>query len=324
MNLPAAFLKRAYPSANSVLLLGRRPVLVDTGFGADIPALVAWLAQQGLHGRDLAMVINTHSHSDHSGGNYAFEAEYGTPIAAEVEEAALVNARDADACRAQWLQQPVEPYQVTRPLRGGDTIATGGTAWLVVGTPGHTTGHLSFYSAEHGILVLGDALHDADLGWLNPYREGPDSFDRASETVERLAALPARVGLSGHGPAIRDLPAALDRARRRLASWKARPERIAWHACKRIFSHTLMMSDGMAEAAITPALMAAPWFRDHAVGAFGLTPEAFVPMLVEEMVRSGAAAWCGGRLKATAPHSVPPRAWSHAPVDPQEWPPATV
>jgi hypothetical protein len=33
------FFERAYPSANSILLMGHRPVLVDTGFGSDAPEL---------------------------------------------------------------------------------------------------------------------------------------------------------------------------------------------------------------------------------------------------------------------------------------------
>jgi len=324
MNLPIAFMRRTYPSANSVLLRGRRPVLVDTGFGADAPALLAWLGQQGIQARDLALVLNTHSHCDHSGGNHVLGAEFGIPIAAQVDEAVLVNAREPNACQAAWLCQPVEPYQVTRQLRGGDTVGTGGTAWLVVGTPGHTAGHLSLYSAEHGILVLGDALHDADLGWLNPYREGADSLDRAAETIERLAALPARIGLSGHGPAIEDLPAALDRARKRLASWRADPERIAWHACKRIFSHGLMLAGGLLDAAIAPTLLASPWFCDHATGAFASTPEAFVPVLVQEMLRAKAAAWSGDRLVAVAAHAGPGDGWPFAPTNPADWPPAVL
>ena len=323
MTAPVAFLQRAYPSANSILLRGRRPVLVDTGAGADVPALLAWLGEQGLGGQDVVLVLNTHFHSDHAGGNHAFESGFGTPIAAQADEAAMVNARNPDACRAEWLRQPVEPYQVTRQLRGGDTVGTGGTAWLVVGTPGHTAGHLSLYSAEHGVLVLGDALHEADLGWLNPYREGADSLDRAEETVERLASLPARVGLSGHGAAIEDLPAALDRARRRLASWRAEPERIAWHACKRILCHNLIMAGGLTEKEIAPALVTAPWFRDHAEHAFALTPEAFVPMLVQEAIRSGAAAWRDGLLTATAPHAIPSGPAPLAPTQPADWPPPT-
>ena len=322
IRVPVAFFRRPYPSANSVLLCGRRPVLVDTGFGADAPALLTWLASRGLGGQDLALILNTHFHTDHAGGNHTFEAGFGTPIAAQVDEAAMVNDRNPDACRADWLQQPIEPYQVTRPLRGGDTVGTGGASWLVVGTPGHTAGHLSFYSAEHGILVLGDALHDADLGWLNPYLEGADTLERATETIERLAALPASVGLSGHGPAITDLPAALHRARTRLARWRADPEQMAWHACKRIFSHALMVKGGLPEESIPAALVAAPWFRDHAAGAFRMQPAAFVPLLVQEMLRSGAAVWRDGRLTATAPHTTPARTWPPGPAHPSEWPPA--
>ena len=70
--MAATFFQRPYPSANSILLRGRRPVLVDTGFGADAPAMLAWLAGQGLHGRDLALIFNTHSHCDHAGGNHLF------------------------------------------------------------------------------------------------------------------------------------------------------------------------------------------------------------------------------------------------------------
>ena len=251
------------------------------------------------------------------------QALYGTPIAAQAEEAAAVNRRDPDACRADWLRQPIEPYQVDDPLRDGDEVRTGEAVWRVVATPGHTAGHISLHSAEHGVLVLGDALHDADVGWLNLYREGRNSLERASESIERLATLPAHVGYSGHGPAITDLPAALSRARRRLRSWREHPERIAWHACKRIFSHGLMLTDGLEESAIPGTLLDAPWFHDHAVFAFDMTPEAFVPRLVSEMVRSGAASWRAGRLVATATHQVPATDWARAPTAPAAWPPIT-
>jgi len=319
--IPVSFFQRLYPSANVILLRGSRPVLVDTGFGADSVALLSWLESQDAAA--LSLVVNTHSHCDHSGGNHTLQALYGTPIAAQADEAAAVNRRDPDACRADWLRQPIEPYQVDHPLRDGDLVDTGEAAWQVVATPGHTAGHISLHSAEHGILVLGDALHGTDVGWLNLYREGRDSLERAAESVERLATLPARTGYSGHGPAITDLPAAFSRARQRLRSWREQPERIAWHACKRIFSHGLMLTDGLEESAISGILLDAPWFRDHAISAFNSTPEAFVPHLIAEMLRSGAADWQAGRLVATATHHVPAIGWAHAPTAPAAWPPAT-
>lgn len=318
--IPASFFQRPYPSANVVLLRGSRPVLVDSGFGADVPALLRWLDAQGVAPSALSLVVNTHFHCDHTGGNHALQALHGAFIAAQAEEATLVNRRDPNACRAEWLRQPIEPYQVNRRLHDGDLVSAGQTAWRVVATPGHTAGHVSLHSAEHGVLVLGDALHGADIGWLNPYREGQDSLDRAAASIERLAALPARIGYSGHGPAITDLPAALAHARRRLDSWREKPEQIAWHACKRIFSHALMLTDGLEDAAIPGVLLDAPWFRDHAKLAFGLAPDAFVPLLVTEMLRSKAALWRDGRLVASAPHQVPQAGWPRAPTTPAAWP----
>ena len=309
------FFQRRYPSANSVLLTGPKPVLVDTGFGSDAAELLAWLDQQSTP----ALIVNTHFHSDHVGGNHALQRRFGTPIAASALEAALVDRRDPDACDAQWLHQPVEAYAVQRRLEAGDEIDTGAAVWTVLATPGHTEAHLSLYCATEAILVLGDAVHKADLGWLCPFRD-PLALDRAAETIERLACLPARIGCSGHGPAIIDLPAAFARARRRIQTWRERPEQIAWHACKRIFAHALMLHDGLAENALAPALLACPWFRDHAMLAFGISPHDFLPLLVKEMLRADAAFWRDGKLTARADYRVPPPGWLASPGQPASWP----
>lgn len=318
--MTVSFFQRRYPSANSVLLHGPRPVLVDTGFGADVPELVDWLHRHGTTPGSLSLVLNTHSHPDHAGGNHALQHGFGRRIAAEAGDAALINGRDPDACRAQSLRQPVEAYEVTRSLAEGDLVGTGTSLFRVVMTPGHTAGHISLHSADHGILILGDALHEADLGWLYPAREGADALERAADTIERLARLPAKIGYSGHGAPILDLPAALDRARRRLGSWREDPERMAWHACKRVFSHALMLTDGLPEADIGPMLLDCPWFHDYAAHPFSLSPVDFVPVLVAEMLRSGAAAWQAGRLVATAPHTLLRPGWPETPASPATWP----
>lgn len=315
------FYERPYPSANSILLTGHRPVLVDSGFGSDASSLFDWLGRQGTPAETLSLVVNTHAHCDHSGGNHAIQRRYGTTVAASAHEAALVNARDPDACQARWLQQPIEAYQVGRLLEGGDQIATGDSVWNVLATPGHTAGHLSLFCAEHGILLLGDAMHLADVGWLNPYREGADALDRAEASIELLASLPAGLAYSGHGPAITDLPRAFERARRRIRSWRDEPDRIAWHACKRLFAYALMLSNGASEPELGPMLLGCPWLQDHARQAFGVEPVAFVPMLLAESLRSDAVCWRDGRLLARAP-SVPVRpGWPSSPARPQDWPP---
>ena len=313
------FFERAYPSANSVLLTGHRPVLVDTGFGADAPELLAWLEGQGVPAGSLSLVVNTHSHCDHAGGNHALQSRFDLTVAAGALEAGPVNARSPDACQARWLRQPVEAYSVGRLLEQGDQVGTGDSVWTVLATPGHTAGHLSLHCAEQRALVLGDVLHQEDVGWLNPYREGSDSLDRAEATVELVAALRPRIAFSGHGPAITDPEAAFERARRRLRSWREEPERMAWHACKRIFAYALMLNGGLSEPEIEPFLLACPWFHDHAA-TFGVTPQAFVPMLLAEMKRADAAYWDDGKLVARAPSHAVPAGWPEGPVCPAKWP----
>lgn len=313
------FFERPYPSANSVLLTGPKPILVDSGFGSDVTDLEGWLAAQGTPASDLALLVSTHHHCDHVGGNHALRARYGLDIAAHAWEGQAVNRRDPEACAARWLAQPVEAYRVARLLRGGETLDTGAQAWQVIHTPGHTLGHIILYQQEHRIGICGDALLPGDVGWLNYHREGLSAIDRALESLEVLSALNLAVAYPGHGPAIKDVPAAIAFARARLQKWLDDPQKVGWHACKRIFAYALMIEGAKSPDDVQQYLLSSPWLLDHARDTFRVTPEAFSAQLVAEMVRSGAAQWQGGRLTVTGPHRLPLRDWATTPTRVQDW-----
>jgi hydroxyacylglutathione hydrolase len=314
------FLRRTFPSANMVLVNGREPVLVDTGFGGDLAETERLLRESGTPPEGLALVVNTHYHSDHAGGNAGLQSRYGLPVAAHRWEAELVNGRDREACSAEWLAQPVEPYRVDRPLSEGDEVSAGGPTLRVLHTPGHTLGHISLYAPEERTLIMGDAAHGDDVAWINPFREGAGAMVRALESLERLSELDAARAYSGHGAAIEDPPAAIDAARRRYEKWLGEPEKVAWHGCKRIFSYALMILDGMPEGEVRPYLLRCPWFLDYSRHAFGCEPEDFLEPLISEVLRSGAAERSGGRLVASAPHTPPPPGWPEGPSRPKDWP----
>jgi len=315
-----AFLEGTYPSANMALVRGERPVLVDTGYGSDLPRTERLLRENGTPPERLALIVNTHYHCDHVGGNSGLQNRYGLPVAAHRWEAAMVNHRDREACSAEWLDQPVEAYAVDRPLSEGDELDTGGVTLRVLHTPGHTLGHISLWAPEEGVLILGDAVHGDDVAWINPFREGAGAMVRALETLERLSRLPARRALSGHGPPIEDPRAAFDAARRRYERWLREPEKACWHACKRIFAYALMIYGGLGRDEVRPYLLRCPWFHDFAKNGLGLRPEEFVGPLLDEMLRSGAAGWREGRLVALAPHNPPPEGWLTGPARPRDWP----
>lgn len=317
------FIRRKLPSANSVLIRSSRPVLIDTGFGSDLPETERLLRAAGVPPERLQLIINTHYHCDHVGGNSGLQRRYELPVAAHEHDAAIINRRDPDACRAAWLDQPVEPYHVDRPLSDGDEIDAGEVVLQVVHTPGHTLGHIALYELTHGIVITGDLVQADDTAWINIFNEGgPDALERTLASLDRLARLPLRRAYSGHTPVVHNPLAAIDDARRRYEKWQAEPQKLAWHACKRIFAYALIVYDGMPAAEIAPYLVRCPWFCDYGRHYFGLEPEAFVQPLLEEMVRARAAAWHDGRLVALAPHTPPPAHWPSGPTRPADWPPA--
>lgn len=313
------FFERPYPSANAVVLLGPAPVLVDPGFGSDVPQLLAWLGANEVNAAELACVVNTHYHSDHVGGNHVLQQQYECKVAAHAHDAAIVNGRHIDACAARWLRQPVEAYVVNRSLNEGDTVDTGAAEWRVLHSPGHTHGHISLFEPRTGVLIVGDAVHAADVGWLNPTLEGADCLARSIDTIDRLRALAPALALSGHGPAIGEPDKAFHSARRRFERWVADPEASAWHAAKRILAYAAMIEGGIDRDNLMPYLTVSPWIHDFARVPFGTTPAAFAKTLLEDMLRSGGVVWREGRLVATALHTPQDPSWPRTPSLPSHW-----
>jgi hydroxyacylglutathione hydrolase len=317
---PFVFFRRSFPSANMVLIKGDRPVLFDSGFGGDVAETKHLLREAGYPPESVTLIVNSHYHCDHAGGNGALQRDHNTPIAAHRWEAMLVNNRDTEACSAEWLRQPVEPYTVTRHLSDGDQIETGGVRLEVCETPGHTLGHISLYSPEEKVLIGGDLFHSDDVAWLNPFREGVGGVHRAVESLDRLASLKIAWACSGHGEPPSDPKAAIEAARERYMKWLDEPERVAWHACKRIFAYALMLTDGMNEREISAYLLDAPWFGDYARSVFGeKEPRVFMQPLITEMLRSNAAEWRGNKLVALASYNPPPLDWLKGPARPKDW-----
>ncbi len=99
---------------------------------------------------------------------------------------------------------------------------------------------------------------------------------------------------------------AIERARQRYEQWVHEPEKVGWHACKRIFAYALMIHNGLPRDKVSDYLLSCPWFRDYSRSLFHTEPEPFVPLFLKEMLRSGAAKWQDERLVATTPYTISP------------------
>jgi glyoxylase-like metal-dependent hydrolase (beta-lactamase superfamily II) len=302
---------RPFPDANLLLLPGPRPALVDTGFVGHAEQTREWAEAHA--GGPVGVVVNTHWHSDHVGGNAALQAA-GAEVAASAHDADAVRRRDPGCCVAEYLDQPVAPYTVDRSLDDDEVLTLGEADWQVVRTPGHTPGHLSLWQPEERLLVVGDALSDYDVGWIATALDGPDAAATAVASLDRLAALDARVVLTAHGRRPADPAASLAKARERAQRLVDDPQGAVWYGARRIFSYALMIRDGILVADLEDYLLARAWLTDAADQLARPAPDLAIE-LVDTMRRSGAVVETDGRLRAAA---------ESTPVDPasleQPWP----
>jgi glyoxylase-like metal-dependent hydrolase (beta-lactamase superfamily II) len=307
--------QRPFPDANLLLLPGGEPALVDSGFVGHAHETAEWVAANT---SSLRLVVNTHWHADHVGGNALLQS-HGAEIAASRPDTDAVNRRDPGCCVAEYLDQPVPAYSVDKTLADGELLTLGDRQWQVVATPGHTAGHLCLWQPDERLLVVGDALSDYDVGWVNTALDGPDATATALASLQRLVGLEPRVLLTAHGPIPADTGAALATAVRRSQRLVDDPDGAVWYGARRVFAYALMIRGGIPTRDLDAYLLERAWLVDAAHllrrDAAGLAAE-----MVDGMLRSGAVVERDGRIHAAADHAhVDPATLEVVPF-PRDWP----
>ena len=131
----------------------------------DTPDAGAILAELGRLGWGLDMILNTHWHPDHAGGNAQIKA--------------------ATACEIVGPQEVTRIAPLDRPLHEGDEVRLGETLLRVMETGGHTLGHISYHDAADGVVFVGDTLFALGCG-----RVFEGTHEQMWSSLQSLAALP--------------------------------------------------------------------------------------------------------------------------------------
>lgn len=169
-----------------------RALLFDTGLGiGDMRAVVDSLTEKNV------IVLNSHTHYDHIGGNHQFETIYamdndytrgranGGPHEAVAEFLSegwvwkdLPDGFIPEAYRSH-------PFGISKIVGEGDTIDVGGRVLEILETPGHAPDSICLIDRENRLLFTGDTFYLAPL-----YTHINDAdFEDYARSAARLASL---------------------------------------------------------------------------------------------------------------------------------------
>ena len=125
--------------------------------------------------KKLDFILNTHHHSDHIGGNIDLKKKYNSKI--------IYSSYDEKKIPGGDLKK-----------KDGDEFFLGKTDFKVIHVPGHTQGHIAFFSKKAKVVFTGDTLFSLGCGRIF---EG--TFEKMLESLEKIKNLPKNTAIyCGH------------------------------------------------------------------------------------------------------------------------------
>ena len=285
--LPASLLvlERGWLSANNILCFdGDAATLVDSGYVTHAAQTVDLVAH-ALDGRHLTRIVNTHSHSDHIGGNAALQAAFGCEIVVPAGLHATIAEWDENALLLSPLGQQAARFQHDSLIDAGSEVEMGGLVWQTLAVPGHDMEALAYYNPERRLLISGDALWENGFGVIFPELLGEaDGLSSTRATLEMLARLPIDIVIPGHGAPFAAVDAVFERAFRRVDSFSANIEKLAWHAIKVIVSFAMLEKRRLPAADFPAFLLGLPFAVDVNRRYVGLTEDLLATRIERELL----------------------------------------
>lgn len=171
-------------------------IIVDCGafYPEEQKAIVDYIKSNELKPKHL---ISTHGHFDHNLGDEVIFRHFDLNPEMSADDVELYNhlpEQTEALAETHWEgQQP--PVKTT--LKGGDSISFGNHSFVVMETPGHTPGGLTFYCEAEHVAFTGDTLFRGSIGRTD--LQGGSMFQMI-QSLRMLAQLPDEtLILPGHG-----------------------------------------------------------------------------------------------------------------------------
>jgi len=170
--------------------MGKDAVVIDCGLEPE--RLIERIESGGF---DLKAIYLTHFHLDHIGGVKELVNRFGVPVYANDKDEFLKEI----SLEASGIREFVEYLDFEYEVIGSGNQLVLGQPMMVLDTPGHTPGSLSFFFPSAGCVFVGDLLFMIAVGRTDlPRGSGPELI---GSIRSRIFILPDDTRVySGHGP----------------------------------------------------------------------------------------------------------------------------
>lgn len=183
-------------------------ILLDGGLPQSAPQIRKNIESLGFRIEDVKLILNSHSHWDHSGGIAALQRASGATVAASAWSAKEMAAGANIEGDPQY--DPKDPNRIekitkVRIVADGETVSVGPLKLTAHLTPGHTPGSTAWtwQSCEQGAcrnIVYADSLTPVSTDGFHYTGDAthPDITGSFRASIAKLAALPCDVIVSTH------------------------------------------------------------------------------------------------------------------------------
>lgn len=222
MSLPRLFevtsgvfcvMRRSYFTCSYLVQTDSSLVAIDAGFKSNGTEMLHAISELGRQPKDVAAILLTHWHNDHAAGAGELAKLSGADVYYSAREAAHFKRENASGglrgrisaavpengplvlLKGVLGNAPQQPVQATRLVSRGDVISDG---FEVLETPGHTSGHLSYFYHPKGVLFAGDALAIVAGRLRFMSRPVTENLEQARESMLRCLELPIKMICPGH------------------------------------------------------------------------------------------------------------------------------
>lgn len=197
-------------------------VLIDAGMPHSADQIISLAENRfGSDARPDAIIL-THGHFDHVGALIELVEQWDVPVFAHELELPYLTGKKSypkpDMTVEGGMVAKMSPIFPIEPINLGDQVKklpSDGTVphlpeFYWIHTPGHSTGHISLFRDNDGVLIAGDAFVTVKQEYLyrvftqekeisGPPRYLTPDWDTAWKSVRRLESLNPQVVVTGHG-----------------------------------------------------------------------------------------------------------------------------